>query len=128
MVTRDWISAILNDIVNCRKANKNETTITITSNLLVELLKIMKSYKYVEDYKIEKEKFDKIKIKIGKLNSCGSIKPRFFVKKDGFEKYVRRFLPARDVGILIVSTNKGIMSHKEAMEKGLGGSLIAYVY
>lgn len=128
MTTRDWVSAMMNDLLNCRKANKKETAITPTSNLIIEILKIMKSCRYIEDYKIENEKFDKIKIKIGKLNSCGSIKPRFFVKKNEFEKYIRRFLPARDFGILIVSTNKGIMTHKEAIEKGLGGSLIAYAY
>jgi len=44
------------------------------------------------------------------------------------EQYIKRFLPARDIGILIISTSKGLMTHKEAMEKGAGGSLIAYCF
>jgi len=40
----------------------------------------------------------------------------------------KRFLPARDMGILVVSTSEGVMSHHEAAEKNLGGRLLAYVY
>jgi ribosomal protein S8 len=29
---------------------------------------------------------------------------------------------------LIVSTNKGLMTHKDAEEKNIGGCLIAYVF
>jgi small subunit ribosomal protein S8 len=32
------------------------------------------------------------------------------------------------MGILIVSTSKGIMSHHDAENEGLGGALIGYVY
>ena len=59
---------------------------------------------------------------------CGAIKPNFSVKKDGFEKFEKRYLPAKDFGVLIVSTSQGIMTHVEAKEKKLGGKLIAYVY
>ncbi|RLE82719.1 MAG: 30S ribosomal protein S8, partial [Thermoprotei archaeon] len=33
-----------------------------------------------------------------------------------------------DIGILIVSTPQGVMSHKDAKNRGLGGVLLAYVY
>jgi small subunit ribosomal protein S8 len=39
-----------------------------------------------------------------------------------------RYLPAVGVGILVVSTPQGVMSHSEAQEKGIGGRLIGYVY
>jgi len=32
------------------------------------------------------------------------------------------------MGILIVSTSKGIMTHHEAQEMGVGGVLVGYVY
>ncbi|HEY6405720.1 MAG TPA: 30S ribosomal protein S8 [Nitrososphaeraceae archaeon] len=32
------------------------------------------------------------------------------------------------MGILVVSTCEGIMSHHEAQDKGLGGVLIGYVF
>ena len=51
-----------------------------------------------------------------------------FPKKADFEKFERRYLPAKDMGILIVSTPAGIMTHVEAKKKGLGGRLLAYCY
>ncbi len=128
MTTRDWLASLLNDFVNCKRAGRRETVVIPVSKLIIEVLKILKNQGYVEDFKIENDKFDKIIVKIGNLNDCGAIKPRFFVQKGDFEKYIRRYLPARNLGILIVSTNKGIMTHQEAIEKGIGGSLIAYCY
>ena len=128
MTVRDWLSSMLNDIINCKKAGKKETVMIPSSKLILAVLKIMKDKEYIEDFTVEEDKFKKIIIKIGKINKCGAIKPRFFVKKDQFEKYIKRYLPARHMGILIVSTNKGIMTHQEAIENGLGGSLLAYCY
>lgn len=128
MTTRDWLSSMLNDLVNCKKAGKKETVTTHTSKLIVEVLKIMKANGFIEDFKIEKDKFEKVIIKIGKLNKCGAIKPGFFVKTKDFNKYIKRFLPARNIGVLIVSTNKGVITHQEAIEKGIGGRLLAYCY
>ena len=119
---------MLNDFINCKKAGKMETTVIPASNLILEVLKILKNKGYVKEFKIEEGKFNKIIVKIGNLNYCGAIKPNFFVEKGGFEKYVRRYLPARNIGILIVSTDKGIMTHQEAIEKGIGGCLLAYCY
>ena len=128
MVVRDWLSTMLNDIMNCKKAGKKKTAITPASNLIIGVLKILKDNGYIKNFEIEEDRFKKVMIKIEKINKCGAIKPRFFVKKNGFDKYIKRYLPARGFGILIVSTNKGLMTHREAIEKGIGGSLIAYCY
>ena len=65
---------------------------------------------------------------IGKINKSRIIKPRFTVKKNEFEKWEKRYLPSRDIGILIISTPVGMMTHREAKEKAIGGRLIAYIY
>ena len=44
------------------------------------------------------------------------------------DKYIRRYLPARNIGTVIISTNKGMMTHKEAAEEKIGGCVIAYFY
>lgn len=128
MVVRDWLASLLNDMMNCKKAGKYETVIVGESKLLLDVLKIMKKEGYIEELTEEEDKFHKIRIKFGKINECKAIKPRFLIKKSNFDKYIRRFLPARDLGILIVSTSRGIMTHKDAIEKGLGGCLIAYCF
>ena len=48
--------------------------------------------------------------------------------KDEFEKFEKRYLPAKNFGILIVTTPEGIMTHNEAKERGIGGRLLAYMY
>jgi small subunit ribosomal protein S8 len=37
-------------------------------------------------------------------------------------------LPAVGVGVLIVSTPKGVLSHTEAFDQGIGGRLLGFVY
>jgi small subunit ribosomal protein S8 len=63
-----------------------------------------------------------------KINDCKAIKPRYPVKKDGFEKFEKRYLPARDIGLLVVTTPEGVMTHKQAKEKSVGGRLLCFVY
>ncbi len=128
MVVRDWLSSTLNSFMNSKQVGKKEVMIMPISNLILGVLQIMKGGGYIKGFKIEEDKLKKAIVELGKINKCKAIKPRFYVKKDEFEKYIKRYLPARDFGILIVSTNKGLMTHKDAMEKGIGGSLIAYCY
>lgn len=127
-MTRDWLASMLNDLINCKKAGKRQTIAMPVSKLMLGVLKIMKEYGHIEDFKLEEDKFKKVIITIGKLNNCKAVKPRFFVNSKNIDIYVRRFLPARDIGILIISTNKGLMSHRDAIDKKIGGSLIAFCY
>ncbi|RLG12342.1 30S ribosomal protein S8 [Candidatus Pacearchaeota archaeon] len=126
-MSQDIVADALNMIKNAKRARKDSVKINRISNLLIEILKIMKQNDKIKKYKINsKEK--SIEITLGDLSECKAIKPRFTVNKDQIEKYKRRYLPARDIGILIISTNKGLMTHEEAKEEGIGGSLIAYFY
>ena len=92
---------------------------------MLSLLDIAKDHGYVKEYKVDGRN---LKIELGKFMECNAIKPRFNVFIGGIEKYMRRYLPARDMGILIISTNKGLMTHQEAIEKNAGGVLMAYFY
>jgi small subunit ribosomal protein S8 len=65
---------------------------------------------------------------LGAINACGVIKPRFAAKRDEFEKFEKRFLPARGVGVIIISTPKGLMTLEQAKKENIGGRLIAYCY
>jgi small subunit ribosomal protein S8 len=85
---------------------------------------------YIGEFEfIDDGRAGKFKIQLlGRVNKCGAIKPRFAVKADGFEEWEKTFLPARDVGILVVSTPYGVLPHREAKEKNVGGRLLAFVY
>jgi small subunit ribosomal protein S8 len=129
MVVRDWLSNALNDIKNNLLVGKEETVVWPVNKLMLDVFLLMKQHGFLQNVEvIEKGKYKVAKIKIGKLHECKAIKPRFVVRKKFLEKYIKRYLPARDVGILIISTNKGLMTHQEAIEKGLGGVLIGYCF
>ncbi len=40
----------------------------------------------------------------------------------------RKLLPAPGLGIIIFTTNQGIMTMREAEEKGIGGNTLCYIY
>lgn len=126
-MSQDLVSDTLNNIMNAKGARKKDVAVKRYSKLLLNLLGIMKERGYIEGYKInETEK--SVEIKLGKMNRCNSVKPRFYVSVKTMEKYIRRYLPAKDFGILVISTDKGLITHDEAIEKNIGGSLIAYIF
>jgi len=126
-MSHDIVADGLNMLINAKKARKENIKINRISNLLIEVLKIMKAQGAIKKYKIDGPE-KSLTVTIGDLMDCKAIKPRFTVKADGIEKYRRRYLPSRNFGTIIVSTNKGLMTHEEALEKNIGGSLIAYFY
>ena len=90
----------------------------------------MQENNFIGEYKeIDDGKGGMIKINLlGKINKCGVIKPRYPVKRDEYEKFEKRHLPAKDFGLIFVSTTKGITTHAEAKKNNLGGVLLAYCY
>lgn len=126
----DTLSIALSNIINAEKIGREFCTAKPFSKLLKDVLTIMHDKGYLGAFEvIEDGKGKIVKINLlGKINKCGAIKPRFSVRKDEFEKFEKRYLPAKDFGILIVSTSKGLMTHIDVKEKKMGGKLIAYVY
>jgi len=123
-MSQDIVSDIMNNMMNAKKAKKESIVVTKYSKLLLKILDMMKQYGYIE-YVLDE---NKLTITMKELNECKSIKPRYTVNKGNMESYIKRFLPARNFGFVIVSTNKGLMTHQEAQENKIGGSLIAYFY
>jgi small subunit ribosomal protein S8 len=94
------------------------------------VLSVMKEGGYLAEFEfVEDGKAGFFKVKLGgKINDCNAIKPRFYIHMRDFEEWEKRVLPARDFGMLIVTTSKGVMSHAKAIENGVGGQLLAFVY
>jgi len=126
----DTLANGLTTIMNNEMRRKKECVITPASKLLGRVLRIMQLNGYIGEFEfIDDGRSGKFKVQLlGRINKCGAIKPRYPVKTDEFEKWEKQFLPARDIGLLIVSTPQGVMSHKEAKQKKIGGRLLAYVY
>lgn len=126
----DTLANAMATIKNAEMRGKRECVIYPSSKLIAAVLDIMQKHGYIDGYEFVNDgRGGKFVVKLnGRINNCGVVKPRFSVKKSEYAEWERQYLPSRDIGILIVSTPKGVMSHREAGEKGIGGVLIAYVY
>ncbi|MHA1792773.1 MAG: 30S ribosomal protein S8 [Promethearchaeota archaeon] len=127
----DPLANALSIINNAERArSKNYVYIHPASNLISEILSVLmkKGFIGVIEF-IDDGKSGIFKVELlGRINKCNVIKPRFPVKKDEIEAMEMKYLPSKNFGYLILSTNEGIMTNEEAKEKGIGGRLIAYIY
>ena len=117
-------------IYNAEQAGHYEVSINPASKLLESMLTIMQSSGYVGEFeRIADGRGDAFRVElVGAINRCGVIKPRHSVKRADFDKWESRDLPARDFGLLIVSTNQGVMNHHDAKKERVGGRLLAYIF
>ncbi|MEM1508756.1 MAG: 30S ribosomal protein S8 [Thermofilaceae archaeon] len=126
----DVLANAIATIKNNEVKGRSECLIYPSSKLVMEVLKVLQRNGYVGEIEyIEDGRGGKLKVQLlGKINDCGVVKPRHSVKHHEIDRWKTRFLPARDVGILVLSTSHGILSHHEAEELKIGGILLAYVY
>ena len=117
-------------LYNNEARRKNKCVIIPTSKLGVQVLETLKRDGYIGDFEhIDDKRGGKFKINLlAKITKCGAISPRFKVKTDEFNRWEQQYLPAYNRGMLLVTTNQGVMSHHNAVQKGIGGFLIGYVY
>ncbi len=128
-MTFDWVSGLFTTIQN-NEMVRNRECIYKASKLIGEILKVLQRHGYIGAFEyIEDGRGGKFRIQLlGRVNRSAPIRPRFNVKKDEFERWEKLYLPGRNIGILIVTTPRGVMSHIEAKEQGIGGKLLGYVY
>ncbi len=130
MVVKNPLANTLSTIYNNELRGNRECIIYPTSKFVAQILRVMQRNGYIGVFElIDDNRGGKFKVQLlGRINKCGVITPRISVKHNEIEKFEPRYLPSRDVGIIIISTPQGVMTHKEAKEKGVGGVLVAYVY
>jgi len=126
----DPLANVLSGILNGEKTGKQKYSIRPVSKVIKDVLRVMNENMYIGEYKEATDaRGGVVKVNlVGNINKCGAIKPRYAVKIKEIEKFEKRYLPAKDFGILILTTPKGIISHREAKEKKVGGRLLAYCY
>ena len=126
----DTLANVMSLILNNELTGKSECLVKPVSKVIKEILKVMKENGYVGDFKeVEDSRGNYLKLSlVGGINKCCVIKPRYSVKANKFENFEKRYLPAKDIGILFVSTPRGIMTHYDAKSKKTGGKLLAYCY
>ncbi|MCF2142039.1 MAG: 30S ribosomal protein S8 [Candidatus Lokiarchaeota archaeon] len=117
-------------IKNAESVCKSTVVIRPRSKMIGTVLRILQANGYIAEYEsINDGREGKFKVELlGRINKIGVIKPRKPIKARNIESAEKQYLPAINFGMLLISTNQGVMSHQEAKEKHIGGRLIAYVY
>ena len=126
----DTLANGLTTIINNEMRNKRECVISPASKLLGRVLRIMQLNGYIGEFEfIDDGRAGKFKVQLlGRINKCGAVRPRFSAAVDELEDWEKKLLPSREVGLIVISSSKGVLSHKEADEKNIGGKLLAFVY
>lgn len=126
----DPLAAVLSKILNAEIVGKREVVVKPASKMIKKILGIMNDQGFLGSFEeVEDGQGKKLKVNLmGNVNKCGVIKPRFSSKSRNLEKWEKRYLPAKDFGLIFISTPKGVMTHQEAKEKNTGGKLLAYCY
>ncbi len=124
------LANVLSFIQNYEQLGKKVVVTNNNSKLIREILTIMKNEGYIADFEeVPTSSGNELKISLcGKINKTNVIRPYYQIKLPDYEKFEKRYLPAKDFGFIVISTNQGLMTHKEAKEKKLGGKLYAYCY
>lgn len=130
MPMMDTLANGLTTIMNNEMRRKRECVINTASKLLGRVLRVMQLNSYIGEFEfVDDGRSGKFRIQLlGRVNKCGAIKPRIPVSFKEIENWEKRFLPSRDIGVLVISTSQGVLSHREIKERKIGGRLLAFVY
>lgn len=133
MVMLDTLANAMVTLTNAEHRAMKEAVIMPISKLIIEVLRVLQREGYIGELEyIDDGRQGKVRVQLlGRINRAGVIKPRYNVKvKDliNMPPWLKKFLPSHEIGILIISTPHGVMSHREALSKNTGGVLLAYVY
>ena len=130
MTGNDPLANALSAIDNAESVGHLTQEVQPASNEIGSVLEVLYDRGYIDGFqRIDDGKAGRFEVELkGAINACGPVKPRYSAGANEFERWEKRFLPARDYGTLVVTTSHGIMSHYEARQSGIGGQVIAYIY
>jgi len=130
MSLNDPLANVLSRILAADRRGLREVTMKENSKIIRRVLELLNEAGYLgATEEIADSRGSLIKVNLlGKINKCGVVKPRYAIAKDEYERFEKRYLPARDFGVIVISTNEGMMLHSQAKEKLIGGKLMCYCY
>jgi small subunit ribosomal protein S8 len=132
MSMTDPISDYLTRLRNALKAEKKFVDIP-ASKFKIALSEILKNTGFINDYSLieteDKKKFVSVKLKYH--NGESVIEGLRRVSRPGIRRYVRyEELPRvkNGLGVVVVSTSKGLMTEKKAKDLKVGGEVVCKVW
>jgi len=130
MARLNTVADAMSTLKNAADTGRAECIVQPAASLIGELLRVMKEAGYIREYTLVVDgRGNQFKVTMsGMINKCGAISPRYSVKLADMESWEQQYLPSKSIGMLMISTSKGVLSHHEARQLGIGGELLGYVY
>ena len=130
-MVNDSIADMLTRIRNAQTA-KHESVTVETSKMKKTIAQILLDEGYISSFEeVENGKFKNLVINLKYVNKQKVITGLKRISKPGRRIYASsEELPKvlGGLGIVIVSTSKGVMTDREARKLGIGGEVLAYVW
>ena len=129
----DPLADYLTRLRNAIKANKRIVEIP-SSKLKKEITKVLFDKGFIQNYKFEDSNVQgtiKVALKYNPLTKQNAIVALERISTPGLRKYANVGNMPRvlnGLGIAILSTSKGVMTEKEAVNLNVGGEVLCYVY
>ena len=133
MMTSDPIADMLTRIRNANTA-KHDTVDVPASKIKIAIAGILVDEGFIEKYDIVEDgnfKVIRITLKYGADKNEKIISGLKRISKPGLRVYANKEeLPKvlGGLGVAIISTNKGVITDKEARAQGVGGEVLAFVW
>ncbi len=132
MFVQDKIADMLTRIRNANQM-RYKTVDVIGTKMTVAIADILKAEGYIAGYELEEsitgnkltlslkygEKKERVIVGLKRISKSGL---RVYAKSNEIPRVLN------GLGIAIISTSAGLMTDKEAREKGLGGEVLAYIW
>ena len=93
IMQHDPLVDVMTGLKNAEQSGKNTFEAKPSSKLIGRILNVMQSFGYIKQFEyIENGRGGAFNVTLlGAINQCGAIRPRFAVKKEGFEKFESRY-------------------------------------
>ncbi|MFT6752761.1 MAG: small subunit ribosomal protein S8 [Candidatus Azotimanducaceae bacterium] len=130
MTMQDPLADMLTRIRNAQAA-RIEEIIMPSSTVKTAIAKVLKDEGYIVDYSVESEGKAKLTMQLKYHNGRPVIEEIKRVSRPGLRQYKGKDeIPVvkGGLGIIILSTNKGLMTDRAARAAGLGGELLCSVF
>ncbi len=130
MARLNTIADGMSALKNAADGGKASVIIEPAGKLLGAMFRIMQETGYISGFEyLDDGRGGQFLVQMnGRINRCGAISPRYSIQLSEMEYWETQFLPGKNFGILILSTSKGVMTHEQARQAGVGGELLGYVY
>ncbi len=131
-MSSDNIADMLTKIRNAQRAGHDNVSVAL-SKLKLEIVKILKNEGFIKNFKVyEGKSFKNIRVFL-KYDEYGDpvINNLTKVSRPGKRVYKNKEEVPRiynGLGVVVVSTSRGVLTGKKAKEEGIGGEVVCHIY